>query len=124
MDLLVYDESAKEVCYCLVDEKFNEIVKKISEISSDNEVALHGIGNLALLSCGDNASLSNNIFSVKRKRIKELDEKGHFIPMCTKNTFMKYYSGDIKDTIRWTFEDSEGYKNKIIKTIKEFFNGE
>ena len=37
---------------------------------------------------------------------------------------MKYYSGDIKDIIRWTFEDSEGYKNKIIKTIKEFFDGE
>ena len=106
------------------DEKFNEIVKKISEISSDNEVALHGIGNLALLSCGDNASLSNNIFSVKRKRIKELDEKGHFIPMCTKNTFMKYYSGDIKDTIRWTSEDSQDYKNRIIESIKEFFDGE
>ena len=44
--------------------------------------------------------------------------------MCTKNTFMKYYSGDIKDTISWTSEDSQDYKNRIIESIKEFFDGE
>lgn len=86
---------------------------------------MHDIGNLALLSCEDNASLGNNIFFAKINKIKELDRDGKFIPICTKNVFMKYYSQDMeKNNINWTKNDANKYKEEILKSIKTFFKGQ
>src|SRR4029450_975656 len=52
---------------------------------------MDGIGNLALLAGGDNALLSNEVFEVKRRRIIGLDRRGSYIPVCTRNVFLKYY---------------------------------
>lgn len=53
----------------------------------------HNIYNLTLLDTKTNSSLSNDIFFSKRERIiEDFEKEGKFIPLCTKNVFMKYYS--------------------------------
>ena len=58
----------------------------------DGEV--HSITNLALLDRRDNAALSNSVFEVKRREIIRRDKEGSYIPACTRNVFLKYYTDD------------------------------
>ena len=48
---------------------------------------------------------------------------GTFIPICTKNLFLKYYSLTATDLQKWTEEDAESYENAIFKTFEELKNG-
>ena len=81
---------------------------------------MHGIENLALLSTENNSSLSNGLFIEKRAKIIEMDKNGEFIPICTKNVFLKYYSDDPSNIYFWSKQDQGDYKNSIINTLKEF----
>lgn len=85
-----------------------------------NMVNMHGIENLALLSTENNSSLSNGPFIEKRAKIIEMDKNGEFIPICTKNVFLKYYSDDPSNIYFWSKQDQGDYKNSIIDTLKEF----
>ena len=78
------------------------------------------LDNLALLSSGDNSALSNNIFPIKRDKIIELDSKGSFIPLCTKNVFLKYYSKDVTQNVIWTVKDRAAYLAAIKETLKDY----
>jgi hypothetical protein len=75
---------------------------------------------MALLSTEDNSALNNNIFPIKRDKIIELDEKGSFIPICTKNVFLKYYSKDVTQNSEWTKKDRDAYLKEIKRKLKEF----
>ena len=94
-----------------------EIFSKYTDKESIN---IHSINNMALLSIGDNSVLNNNIFPIKRDKIIELDEKGSFIPICTKNVFLKYYSKDVAQNSEWTSKDRESYLNEIKTKLNEF----
>lgn len=99
--------------------EFNELQEKIfSQFSDskDNE-EMHALSNLALLSLGSNSAVSNNIFPIKRDKIIELDSQGKFIPLCTKNVFLKYYSKDAEQNVMWTKVDRESYFNEIKNTL-------
>lgn len=82
---------------------------------------MHGIENLALLTTKNNSSLSNGPFIEKREKIIEMDKNGEFIPICTKNVFLKYYSEDLSNVYFWSKQDQEDYKGSIIKTLENFF---
>ena len=99
--------------------------KIFKHYSSENFEDIHAIDNLALLSARDNSTLSNNIFPIKREKIIELDSQGKFIPIATKNVFLKYFSKKSENNIKWTQEDREQYLNEIsrIITIMESKNG-
>ncbi|MEI2710894.1 MAG: hypothetical protein V9E96_18045 [Chitinophagaceae bacterium] len=76
-------------------EKFDELFQKVIdfyEILNEEKGEMNALSNLALLDAGTNRSYKNAIFSVKRNKIIERDEKGIFIPICTKNVFLKYYT--------------------------------
>lgn len=94
-----------------------EIFQKYSEKESVN---IHSIENMALLSSEDNSALNNNIFPVKRDKIIDLDEKGSFIPICTKNVFLKYYSKDVSQNSEWTNKDKEAYRKEIETKLTGF----
>lgn len=79
------------------------------------------IGNLALLDSKTNRSYQNAIFPLKRQHIIARDESAIFVPLCTKNVFLKYYSAHVNDMLRWTVKDMENYQNAIIQTFTEFF---
>ncbi|GHT61549.1 hypothetical protein FACS1894109_20190 [Spirochaetia bacterium] len=104
--------------------KFQEFEKEIFKHFADDsyDYSIGSIENLALLRKDDNSSLNNNIFPIKRDKIKQLDEKGSFIPICTKNVFLKYYSKTVEQNVKWSKQDMDDYFDEMKNTLKEFIN--
>ncbi len=101
----------------IVNKKFvEEFTEIISYVLGEED---NGIRNLCLLDRGTNRSYKNASFKFKRKEIIEAEKKGVFIPICTKNVFMKYYSNELKDLELWNDSDRESYFNNIETTIKQ-----
>lgn len=96
---------------------FDEIYK---EIESDYGTDLNNISNLALLDRNTNSALSNSFFDVKRRIIVEKDRNGEFIPICTRNVFLKYYSEDASQIHYWSQKDRADYLQAIKNTLEEF----
>ena len=94
---------------------------KILNRFGDKELLdIHGIENLALLAAEDNSFLSNGPFIEKREKIIEMDKNGEFIPICTKNVFLKYYTKELSNVYFWSKQDQEDYKGSIIETLENF----
>lgn len=104
------------------DEEFSTIQKEIfAEYSDDKDsIEIHTLDNLALLSGKVNSSLNSSIFPEKRDKIKMRDKEGLFIPICTKNVFLKYYSDDVKESLTWNKEDRDAYLEEIIKELEPY----
>lgn len=83
----------------------------------------NGIGNLALLDRKTNRSYKNVSYGQKRREIIKLDSAGRFIPLCTRNVFLKYYSPKATRLTRWEDDEREDYKAQISNTLSEFFEG-
>ena len=96
---------------------FDEICK---EIESDYGTDLNNISNLALLEKNKNSILSNSFFDVKRRKIIEMDKDGEFIPVCTRNVFLKYYSSDASQHQYWSKKDRADYLLAIKETLKDY----
>lgn len=104
---------------------FTELQEEIfKKYTKDNNVNIHSIDNMALLATSDNSALNNNIFPIKRDKIIELDEKGSFIPICTKNVFLKYYSKDVTQNSEWTKKDREEYLTEIKEKLINYLPDE
>ena len=78
---------------------------------------MHSLSNMALLTVGENAALNNSTFDVKREKILEMDKQGDYIPICTKNVFMKYYSSSDTKLHFWAEEDRKSYIDAMNKTL-------
>jgi hypothetical protein len=79
------------------------------------------ISNLALLSDGDNSALSNSVFEVKRRHILARDRAGSYIPVCTRNVFLKYYTEAEGQQIHfWGTHDREGYLAAMTEHIRPY----
>lgn len=83
---------------------------------------LNYISNLTLLDKDSNASLSNSLFDVKRKKILLRDKEGSYIPIETKRVFLKYHTKVPKHIIYWTIEDKIEYLSHIESVINKFKN--
>lgn len=129
------EELSKEIIALLamseIDQtRFANLQKEVFDLSSDAGSTIHSIKNLALLTPSDNSSLNNSPFHRKRDKIKQLDEKGSFIPICTKNVFLKYYSKNVEQNVKWNKKDMDAYlaEMKSVLTdyikIKEEYYGE
>lgn len=94
---------------------FSEILKKYGEDDDVNDIT-----NLTLLDSRTNRSYKNAVFPVKRKVILENDRNGTFIPLCTKNVFLKYYSEDIDQMNYWGREDRKKYLEAILAMLSDF----
>ena len=97
------------------------------EIKSEREKffaadeSLMGIENLTLLTSHDNRGIGNKFFSEKRNKLKEYFQKGSFIPTCSMNVFMKFYSENPQQMDFWDEKDRQSYREAIERTIKSFF---
>jgi hypothetical protein len=79
--------------------------------------SVHSLSNLALVASGHNSALNNAVFEVKRRRILELDRQGAYIPICTRQVFLKYYTGaDAQQVHFWSTQDREAYLNAILSS--------
>jgi len=77
--------------------------------------SVHSISNLALLPSGANSALSNSVFEVKRQKIIEMDRQGAYIPVCTRNVFLKYFTdADAQQVHFWSLRDRESYLGAMI----------
>lgn len=82
---------------------------------------LHTVANLALLSIADNAALNNAAFDVKRNIILELDQRGKYIPFCTRMVFLKYYTPSEENQIHfWGESDRKAYISKINEVLHDY----
>lgn len=105
-------------------EKFYELSQKVIKFynPADDEAALHGLGNLALLGFEENSALNNAVFAVKRRRLLELDKGGAFIPMATKHLFLRYYDSEQQayNSPYWDIRDQENYLAAIKQSLAEY----
>ena len=106
-----YDETALKAMQSRLREKFGE--------SAEFE-GLNSIANLTLLDMGTNRSYKNAMFPIKRRVIMENDKKGVFVPLCTKNVFMKMYSKEMGNVMFWQDSDARDYLAAMAGCLKDF----
>lgn len=96
------------------DENFQEIIEYVLGEEDDF------LRNLCLLDRGTNRSYKNDAFKKKRKKIIEQEKFGTFIPICTRNVFMKYYSNELKQLGHWSETDRTAYFENIKEVLKPY----
>lgn len=115
-------------------EEYDNLLKKLfrqtrSYFDEDrlDEEQKDKLGNMALLNASINRSYGNAYFAIKRMHIQDRDSEGIFIPLATKNVFMKYYSKRVDSMLVWTNDDAAGYlaaiKNKLSGFLTTNDNG-
>jgi len=80
------------------EENFEQLFKDILNNFAENgkHEDINDLSNLVLLDAETNRSYKNAVFPVKRKIIIAREKEGTFVPICTRNVFMKYYSPQIE----------------------------
>ena len=121
---LIEDVEAKSAeGYALTGTEFTELFEKVTaKLSEGSDLEyLHSISNMALLTKTDNAALNNSTFDVKRNQIVEMDQKGEFIPYCTKMVFLKYYTPSGDNQVHfWGSKDRKAYVEAIKRILSPF----
>lgn len=97
---------------------YEEILSHFKENSTPDDI--DNISNLALLDAATNRSYKNAMFPIKRKRIIQNDKNGIFVPIATKNLFLKFYSKKMGDVMYWKSTDAENYIESIKQTLKAY----
>lgn len=87
----------------------------------DDEGGEDGLANLTLLDQGTNRSYKNAVFAVKRQRLLDLDQSGIFVPLCTRNVFLKCYSPQVDNVMFWSDRDAKAYRDTIVRILSQFF---
>lgn len=86
------------------------------------------LSNLTLLDSSTNREYKDAPFAYKRYCIVKYDRMGdRFIPLCTRNLFLKYYTDSNKDSsyldmMRWNSADRQGYMKAIHETVDPIFD--
>jgi hypothetical protein len=125
---------------------YNEVKKKFPEQEEWTPEEKNRVWNYTLLDSATNRSYGNAIFPAKRRVIISKDkvqsiaipqfsnrEKkwvfkepikviSSFVPPCTKQVFLKYYSPIIGNNNYWTKADAEAYQNDIQECIHQLDN--
>ena len=141
-------ELAKE-CQDLIDEftertkvnvdKYRSFYQTINKFYStesgenDSEVDLTTkkkdyLSNLTLLDSATNREYKDAPFAYKRYCIVKNDRLGdRFIPLCTRNLFLKYYTdsnneSSYLDALRWNSSDREGYMKAMHEAVDPIFD--
>lgn len=98
-----------------------QVESALSDSSADGLDNVHSISNLALLASGDNSALSNSTFEVKRREIIKRDKEGSYIPACTRNVFLKYYTeSDAQQIYYWGAADRSAYLAAIRDALDPY----
>jgi uncharacterized protein with ParB-like and HNH nuclease domain len=98
------------------DEVYEEVIAYFNTNLKGDDI--NDISNLTLLDSETNRGYKNAVFPVKRMTIIQKEKEGAFIPLCTKNAFLKYFSEYPPKMSFWTQEDRENYYNDIVRVLK------
>ena len=99
------------------DDMFLEFCCRVTDKYGDFDE--NGIGNLTLLDAETNRSYHNALYPIKRKKIIERDKGDVFIPVCTKNVFLKMYSSKFSNMMAWTKDDADDYLEEMERVLVE-----
>jgi len=102
-------------------ESFEVLYQQVLKLSTDETIDddfKNRLGNLTLLDAGTNRGYGNALFATKRRKIIEKDRDGIFVPICTKNVFLKYFDGNTRST--WTAGDIEAYGKAMEEIMQPF----
>lgn len=138
------DSDESEDLYVKIQQKLTKNIHLQEEWNPEKK---NKIWNYTLLDSSTNRSYGNAIFSGKRRVIigkdkgklipipklstdkktllvdnTEQEATSSFVPLCTKQAFMKYYSSIFTDPNYWTLEDAKGYKNDIQECLEQLEN--
>lgn len=120
----------KELSLMLEKEDFTDVrfqsasERVFSALSPKDVPYIHGLGNMALLTGGDNSALSNSTFDVKRNCILEKDRQGKFIPCCTRMVFLKYYTPSNSIQMHfWGEADRTAYIAAMNEKLGKYLGG-
>jgi hypothetical protein len=105
------------------DDVFNDLYEQIQEVFGENEndeELKNNIGNLTLLDSGTNRGYKNALFRSKREIIIQKDREGVFIPIGTRNVFLKYFDTEGISPASWSVEDIENYRNDMAWILRKF----
>lgn len=114
----------KKIASCKFDDTFDELYEEIVSHFNQNlkDEYIDDISNLTLLDSETNRGYKNAVFPVKRKTIIKREKEGTFIPLCTKNAFLKYFSEYPPKMSFWTQEDRENYFKDIEKVLSPYLS--
>lgn len=105
------------------DDAFNNLYQRISAVfKEETPPESHNISNLVLLDSGTNRAYKNAFFPLKRMEIMKQDMNGSFVPICTKNVFMKAYSKRFNKIMYWDSTDADDYMNAIKSLLNVYLN--
>ncbi|MEC4049133.1 DUF262 domain-containing protein [Flavobacterium sp. SUN046] len=124
------ENPTKDICQKLIKILESDTVNEIAFQSVYEEIInLHSIkdfiendnlSNLALLDDVTNRGYGNAMFFIKRKKIIENDKQGIFVPICTKNVFLKYYTKHSDNNLSWTQNDAFDYLETMKEVLKKY----
>lgn len=98
-----------------------EVLSVFSTSDETGTTGIHSIANLALLDRGVNSALNNGVFEVKRRAIIAWDKAGAYIPVCTRNAFLKYYTAaDAQQVHFWSAQDRDGYLDELVAVVSPY----
>jgi hypothetical protein len=98
-----------------------DVVRTLSAVDPTFEDGVHSISNLALLDRGDNTALSNAVFAAKRLEVLRRDLEGSYIPACTRNVFLKYYTkAESQQIYYWGAADRADYFDELLRIITPY----
>lgn len=120
-------------------DKYREFYQEVNKFYSaesgenDSEVDLTTkkkdyLSNLTLLDSATNREYKDAPFAYKRYCIVKYDKMGdRFIPLCTRNLFLKYYTdsnneSSYLDHMRWNSSDREGYMKAMHEAVDPIFD--
>src|SRR5690606_6754003 len=78
---------------------YEEVFDVLSNTTKDLEK--HTLQNMCLLDGRTNSSLNKSVFEVKRMKVRERELDGYFIPISSRNVFLKTYSKYPKNNTFW-----------------------
>jgi uncharacterized protein with ParB-like and HNH nuclease domain len=107
---------------CDIEKNFNEVYEEVINYFNKDlkDSDINDISNLALLDSETNRGYKNAVFPMKRMTIIEREKKGTFIPLCTKNAFLKYFSAYPPKMSFWTQEDRDNYYKDIERVLNVY----
>ena len=114
-----------------IDKQYTDLCKEVLDYFSAGDGAIKNkdsIGNLTLLDYKTNRGYQDAPFPYKRHCIISEDKNGQrFIPIGTRNVFLKYYSNSdtessFIDSMRWSMPDLDEYLREIHITVDDIFN--
>ena len=123
------NEILKELEKCVDGKLPNELKEMIKELKEEiaDDIALHSIGNLALLDKKTNGIIGNKNFSIKREIILELMKDVNieecYIPLCTVFNFLKKTSAPENLQLSfWSSSDADSYEEDMMSTVHYYIN--